>query len=32
MRRFLRENGLSLAFGGLFLLTLAGQAVAVVAD
>jgi hypothetical protein len=32
MRRFLRENGLSLAFGGLFLLTLAGQAVAGVAD
>ena len=32
MRRFLRENGLSLAFGGLFLLALAGQAVAGVAD
>jgi hypothetical protein len=32
MRRFLRENGLSLAFGGLFLLTLGGQAVAGVAD
>jgi hypothetical protein len=32
MRRILRENGLSLAFGGLFLLTLAGQAVAGVAD
>jgi hypothetical protein len=32
MKRFLRENGLSLAFGGLFLLTLAGQAVAGVAD
>jgi hypothetical protein len=32
MRRFFRENGLSLAFGGLFLLTLAGQAVAGVAD
>jgi hypothetical protein len=32
MRRFLRENALSLAFGGLFLLTLAGQAVAGVAD
>ncbi len=32
MRRFLRENGLSLAFGGLFLITLAGQAVAGVAD
>ena len=32
MRRFLRENGLSLAFGGVFLLTLAGQAVAGVAD
>src|SRR3954467_7663777 len=32
MRRFLRENGLSLAFGGLFLLTLAGQAVAGTAD
>ena len=32
MRRFLRENALSLAFGGLFLLALAGQAVAGVAD
>jgi hypothetical protein len=32
MRRFLRENALSLAFGGVFLLTLAGQAVAGVAD
>ena len=32
MKRFVRENGLSLAFGGLFLLTLAGQAVAGVAD
>src|SRR5215212_5114123 len=32
MKRFLRENGLSLAFGGLFLLTLAGQAVAGTAD
>jgi hypothetical protein len=32
MRRFLRENGLSLAFGGLFLLVLAGQAVSGVAD
>jgi len=32
MKRFLRENGLSLAFGGLFLLTLAGQAVSGVAD
>ena len=32
MRRFVRENGLALAFGGLFLLTLAGQAVAGVAD
>ena len=32
MRRLVRENGLSLAFGGLFLLTLAGQAVAGVAD
>jgi len=32
MKRFLRENGLSLAFGGLFLLVLAGQAVAGVAD
>jgi hypothetical protein len=32
MRRFFRENALSLAFGGLFLLTLAGQAVAGVAD
>jgi len=32
MRRFLRENALSLAFGGLFLLTLAAQAVAGVAD
>jgi hypothetical protein len=32
MRRFLRENGLSLAFGGLFLLTLAGQAAAGTAD
>jgi hypothetical protein len=32
MRRFVRENALSLAFGGLFLLTLAGQAVAGVAD
>ncbi len=28
MRRFLRENGLSLTFGALFLLTLAGQAFA----
>jgi hypothetical protein len=25
MRRFLRDNGLGLAFGGLFLATLAGQ-------
>jgi hypothetical protein len=32
MKRFLRDNGLSLAFGGLFLITLAGQAVAGVAD
>jgi len=32
MKRFLRENGLSLAFGGLFLLVLAGQAGAGVAD
>ncbi|HYY09690.1 MAG TPA: DUF6766 family protein [Kineosporiaceae bacterium] len=32
MRRFLRENGLTLVFGGLFLLVLAGQAVAGVAD
>lgn len=26
MRRFARENGLSLAFGGLFLVTLGAQA------
>ncbi|MDP9385128.1 MAG: hypothetical protein M3P50_07835 [Actinomycetota bacterium] len=32
MRRFLRENGLSLAFGGLFLGSIAGQAVAGMAD
>ncbi len=32
MKRFLRENGLSLAFGGLFLLVLVGQALAGVAD
>ncbi|MGY1813731.1 DUF6766 family protein [Blastococcus sp. SYSU D00820] len=31
MRRFLRENSLSLAFGGFFLLSLVGQAVAGVA-
>jgi hypothetical protein len=28
MRRFLRENGMSLVFGGLFLLALAGQSLA----
>ncbi len=32
IKTFLRENGLSLVFGGLFLLVLAGQAVAGVAD
>jgi hypothetical protein len=32
MRRFLRENSLSLGFGALFLLTLVGQAFAGVAD
>jgi hypothetical protein len=31
-RGFLRENGLSLAFGGLFLVTLIGQSVAGLAD
>jgi hypothetical protein len=32
MRRFLRENGLSLGFGLLFVLTLIGQAFAGVSD
>ena len=32
MRRFLRDNGLGLVFGGLFLLTLFGQAIAGKAD
>jgi hypothetical protein len=32
MRRFLRDNGLTLVFGGLFLLALAGQALAGHAD
>ena len=31
-RGFLRENGLSLAFGGVFLATLIGQSVAGLAD